>query len=334
MYKRARIKLTVFYSLIIITFFWLTSLALYLWFSHTIAEGYVAKVKELHKVDRSATTFDEEHVIITKIAGDIAEKQLRNVLLLINIPMLIIVPSLAWILTGRTLSPIEQVYEQQKLFVSDASHEMRTPLSVLSIEMEIALKKDQTVGQYKKIIISLREEVDRMKVLIENLLFLARSDIGKLDGLAQPVDITDLISTVISQLHLKISEKNLKIAFFPAKEVILVKGHSQMLSILFSNLIDNAIKYTPNNGKINLEIKNSHHEVIISIQDNGVGISNKNLRKIFDRFYRVDDSRSQTKGFGLGLAIVKSIIKQHQGRITVDSQTGRGTTFTVSLPRA
>jgi signal transduction histidine kinase len=332
MYKRARLKLTLIYSAISFSLFWLISLCLYLWFSESLGQGYITEVRHRHLSLPFAEQFGSQNETIVRIAGNVALEELREIILVLNGGLLLIVPTLGWFLTGRTLAPIEKSYEQQKEFVSDASHEMRTPLSILSGEMEVALKKNRVASYYKGIIESSKEEINRLTQLIESLLFLARSDHAKQPVEFQEVDITDLLNSLLVKFNFKINHKKLKIEFIPAEKIITTYGQTSMLINLFSNLLDNAIKYTPDKGNIWIKVASRKRFAVISIKDSGIGISKEEQRKIFDRFYRADISRSKPRGFGLGLAIVKSIVDLHQGKISVSSKEGKGSTFTVYLP--
>ncbi len=332
MYKRARIKLTIIYSLIFFVLFWIMSLGLCMWFSQSLGTGYITEVKQRHLRTSFPEEFGSQNTVVVQIAGSVAYEELRNIILILNGILIIVVPSLGWLLTGSTLRPIEIAGDLQRQFVSDASHEMRTPLSIMRGEMDVALAKSRTAMEYKKTIVSSKEEVERLSRLIENLIFLARGDQGRQYIKFQDIDITDLISSIVSKFNLKISEKKLKVTFVPPDEEIIVKGQTSMMWTLFSNIIDNAVKYSFNKGIVRIAIIRSDHYAVISVKDSGIGISREDQEKIFNRFYRGDPSRSTTKGYGLGLAIVRSIVALHKGKIAVHSTPGNGTTFTVYLP--
>jgi signal transduction histidine kinase len=334
MYKRARFKLTVIYSILFITIFWLTSIGLYFWFRLSLGEGYITEVRQRDKEEPLDNFFNNGNKGVVVIAGNVALDELYTILLFLNAGFIIIIPLTSWYLTGRTLDPVNKSYEQQKQFVSDASHEMRTPLAIISGELEVALKKIRTDIEYKQIITSSKEEIDRLSNLVENLLFLARGDQTGKKFQFEPIDITDLLDSLIRDYKLKIENKKLKVSFKPAGSNPVIWGQSSMLRTLFSNLIDNAVKYTPEKGRIWIKISSLSHFVIINVKDNGIGIAPDNQPEIFDRFYRADPSRSKTKGFGLGLAITKSIINMHNGRILVSSSPGKGSAFTVYLPKS
>jgi two-component system, OmpR family, sensor kinase len=312
--------------------FWVLSFGIFLWMRESLVEGYISRVKQIHEIEPHEI-FDLGDEKIATIAGTVVIAQLGLILFTINGGFFVLIPLVSYYLTGKTLHPIQKLYEQQKQFVSDASHELRTPLSIMSGEMELALKKQRSGKEYKKIIQSSFEEINRLSTLVNNLLFLARGTYGKQKIKLDRVDITDLINTVVHIYHLKIREKTIKIHFTPAEKSLMVCGQHTMLQTLFSNLVDNAIKYTPDKGQIWIRITSDSEMVHVDIKDNGIGLNRIDQEKIFDRFFRADASRSETKGFGLGLSIAQSIAHLHNGNITVDSVANKGSVFTVSLPQ-
>jgi len=163
-------------------------------------------------------------------------------------------------------------------------------------------------------------------------LFLARDDQGRQAIEFEKVDITDLIGSVIASLQTESMKKGITVHYEPEEEPTVAQGQSVMLRRLFVNIINNAIRYTPLKGEILISLSTGKQYAQVIITDNGIGISPEDQEKVFNRFYRVDDSRSQTKGYGLGLAICKSIIELHHGKITLRSALNQGSTFTISLP--
>lgn len=333
MRKQTRVRLTFIYSVLTLTVFWFLSAALYLWFQGYIEKRYLTQVRTLYRATEGKVPLDSQYDHVAIAAGRATLGQLRAILLILNGGLILLIPAASWYLTGMTLDPVYKAYEQQKQFVSDASHEMRTPLSILSGEMEITLKKNRSVTEYRQMIRSSKEEIDRLKSLVENLLFFARDDHTMMErSLLQHIDVTDLINTIISDFHQKITAKRLTVDFRPGAGNLVVYGSQSMIRTLFANLIDNAIKYSPDGGHIWISLTTTDNLAAINIRDNGMGIAPADQKHIFDRFYRSDMSRSKPKGFGLGLAITKSIVEMHQGSITVKSAPNKGTSFTVYLP--
>ncbi len=330
MFKQALLKLALLYSILFLILFWVFSSGLYVWMNNSFGEGYISQIQQRKGVDQDAIS---KNTKVVTIAGDVALDQLKNILIILNSSLLFIIPIFSWFLARRTLSPLQVIHEQQKQFISDASHEMRTPLSIVSGEIEVALNKKRTVNEYKKTLVSTKEETDRLSILVESLLFLAQTD-KKIITSFDPVDVTDLLSSIVNSLQLKSDAREIQIRI-DVQNVSspIVKGNSDLLRQLFYNLIDNALIYTSNKGGIAISLSQSDNNVAIAITDTGIGIHEKDQQKILERFYRVDSSRSQTKGYGLGLAIVLAILKKHQGKLKIRSKVNKGSTFTVFLPK-
>ncbi|MGH7203048.1 MAG: sensor histidine kinase [Candidatus Levyibacteriota bacterium] len=333
MFKKAQTKLTIYYSVLFLFLFWTFSSGLYVWMNNSFGEGYISNVE--HRQGRDDRDEIMKNSKVVTIAGDVAMDQLRDTLIVLNIGLLFVIPLISSFLAKKTLTPVREAHEKQKQFVSDASHEMRTPLAIMSGEIDVTLSKKRTTNEYQKTLISTREETKRLSNLVENLLFLAKDDQQTSQLSVQSVDITDLINEVKQSLQIKSGKKKIAISL-QVDEVTdspMISGHQVLLRQLFYNLLDNAITYTPTNGKITISLSELKNTIIISITDTGVGIAKEKLAKITRRFYRVDSSRSETKGYGLGLAIVKSILKRHHGKLLIQSEENKGSTFTVILPK-
>jgi len=293
---------------------------------NSFGESYIDEIEQQGEFE-----LDEQDTDIAAIAGDVALHRLGNTLLILNGAMIIIIPGIAWLMTRRILAPVQHIHEQQKQFVSDVAHELRTPLSIMSGELEVALRKERIPADYQQVLTSSKQETDRLSELAENLLFLARADQVKQAIEFEKVDITDLIGSIIASLQAEGIKKQIAIYFQPEEEPTFTRGQPAMLRRLFFNLIHNAIQYTPSQGEIWISLTTSKQYAEVRIRDTGVGIPPEDQEKIFNRFYRVDPSRSQTRGYGLGLAICRSIVELHHGSITVRSALGQGSTFTVML---
>jgi signal transduction histidine kinase len=333
MLNKARIKLTILYSALFLLMFWAFSTGLFFWVDNSFGEKYIDQVKEQQQTGQFQGEFADNEKVLISIAGDVVMVQLRNMLLILNGGLLIIIPVLAMLLTRKTLSPVQQIYEQQKQFVSDVSHELRTPLSIMSGEMEIAIKKNRTLEEYIQVIASSKQELNSLTNLVENLLFLTRIDQGKNFLQSEKVDLTDIINNVIAILQGKYKKKKIELKFKPADDSISFSGQISMFRQLFFNIIDNAIIYTPQNGKIDISLSDTINNIIVTVTDTGIGILPEDQEKVFERFYRTDLSRSQEKGYGLGLAICQSIVSLYKGHINITSVLGKGTTVKVCLPK-
>lgn len=334
MFKSARVRLTVLYCVIFFGVFWLASVGIFLWMQNSLGEGYVSKVTQVqvqqhgNHVDSGN---DESTAETATIAGDITKSQLEQVLLYVNGALLFIVPTLAWILTGRTLKPIKLMYERQRQFVSDASHELRTPLTIVRGELDLALKRKRSVPEYETALRSTRQEVIRLQDLTDNLLTLSRADRGLLPSEIEAMDLNKLIKRVISRLRPYADEQKVQVSYQSPGRPVKVQGSTILLEQLFSNLLTNALKYSPVDSKVSVRVSTAQSRATVTIEDSGIGMSQDDIEHAFDRFYRADSARSDT-GFGLGLTISKSIVEQHHGSINLESKTGQGTTVTVELP--
>ena len=333
MFKETKVRLTIFYSILFLSIFWLFSLGLYFWISRSFGTSYINEVRKEQHEQFEGDFENENYEIMLTIAGKVAITRLRNIILILNGSFLVVVPLISWVVTRKTLAPVQKIHEQQKQFVSDVSHELRTPLSILSGAIEVALRNRRSSDEYIEVLKSSRQELSYLINLVENLLFLAKEDQKENLLGTEKIDLTDLLNNVIISLKEKINEKKLKLKLNPAEESITVTGQASMLRQLFFNIMDNAINYTNEKGSINISIKANLLYVIITVTDSGIGIATEDQKKIFERFYRVDASRSQTKGYGLGLSISASIVKAHNGRIELASRPGKGTTVSIFIPR-
>jgi two-component system, OmpR family, Ni(II)-sensor and/or redox sensor kinase NrsS len=329
MFNRARITLTLLYSGVFLACFWAFSFGLFFW----MEESFEIEISELMTQPPSAVGMRADLDEIVKDFNEVALDQLSFVLIMLNLLLLGIIPLLSWFLTGQALEPVRRAHEVQRQFVSDAAHELRTPLTITRGGIEIALKKKRPAEEYRAVLASSAQEIRRLSELTEHLLLLTRHDDKQERLLFKSVDLADLVSTVLAAHRMPFTEKNLSIKFNPPDESVTVSGDPLMLSRLFANLIDNAIKYSPRGGRMAVSIREQEKKVLVEIADTGIGIAPELHENIFGRFTRADASRGETKGFGLGLAICRAIAENHGGSITVASVPGQGSTFTVTLPR-
>ena len=223
-------------------------------------------------------------------------------------------------------------FEHTKQFSLDASHELRTPLTIMRGEVEIALRNPQTPEAARVILSSNLEEIVRLSAIIDGLLMLSRADLGQDVMLFEEVDLQKLVEELFEDSEILANKKRI-VMELAIKERLTIIGDAGRLRQLFLNLIDNAVKYTPEGGRVRLSLVRDDACAKVSVSDSGVGIPHEEQDKIFDRFYRVDKARSrELGGSGLGLSIAKWIVDKHRGRIDVVSSPGNGSTFTVSLP--
>ena len=317
----ARLQLTFLYSFIFLLLFWTLSSGIYFWMNKYFGDA------EKNRQDIPRLLLHTENA--TEPSPDAILDELRNIIIVLDSLLLFGVPTITWILTGRTLAPVEQAHEREKIFFTNASHDLRTPLSILQGNVEVALRKNRTNIEYKKILQSNKEEINHLIAFVEDMLFFARY--GNQFLQKELVDLPDLLAERLAAFSQTLAAKNISLTFTPPKNNLQLYANAQLLKRLFTTLIDNAIKYNKIDGKITLTLKQEQSHAYITISDNGIGISKKDQEKIFDRFFRADTSRSQD-GYGLGLPIAKEIMHLHNGTIHVASQLGKGTKVTVVFP--
>jgi len=223
------------------------------------------------------------------------------------------------------LDKLDSAFSKIKRFSNDVSHELKTPLTVLRGEIELGLRKERTNEEYKNILSSTLEETKLLQELINSLLFLSKSNNQEIQEEFIEIEVDDIITDVISQNKKLIEEKNIKFEFKHLENVVCI-GHPLLLRILVGNIIQNSIKYSQKSSKIEIDLSNN----ILKIKDYGIGIKEEDIENIFDRFYRVDESRGGS-GYGLGLSIVKSIALIHNFEIVVQSKYNQYTEFTIHL---
>lgn len=235
------------------------------------------------------------------------------------------------------LGRLDESIQQMRQFSADASHELQTPLTIMKGEMEVALLQPRSPEEYQSVLSSGLEEIDRINHLVSGLLLLARADAGVLRLDLQDVDLKVLLDNVCSQMGIIAAARSIDLHSDDMSPVT-VRADRDHLRRLMMNLVDNAIKYTPEGGSVTLTLKNRSSWALVTITDSGIGLTADEKKKIFNRFHRASKARgsggSGGSGVGLGLSIALSIAEAHGGRIEVDSIPERGSTFTVYLPAA
>ncbi len=274
-------------------------------------------------------------VLITAPSSEVLEEakyRILFVLILINLGILGLSGIAGYLLAGLTLKPIKNMVDEQNRFITDASHELRTPLTSLRSEIEVNLRdKKLTLAESRKLLESNLEEVNNLQYLSDNLIKLAQTH--KPNSVKfETVQIVKIANEALRKVEKLAKKKSITIE----KEVedISIQADKQSITELLVILLDNAIKYSDENKKINFEAKKSGGNVLIQVKDQGIGIDKNDLPFLFDRFYRADQARTKqdADGFGLGLSIAKEIVTKHKGSISVKSISGSGTVFTIKLP--
>jgi len=228
---------------------------------------------------------------------------------------------------------LENSFNQVRQFSSDASHELRTPLTVLKGQSELILSKTRTAVEYREVLFSNLEEINYMSRILDDLFTLSKSDETQLPMERHPVNLTAVIEDVCKNAEMLADDKDIRVRI-AYLEPVEITGDAHMLKQMVWTLLHNGIKYTPEGGEIKVALQDLGDAAYITVQDTGIGISEKDLPKIFDRFFRVDKARSRGEGgSGLGLSICKYIIERHHGKIEVESKLGQGTKFKIRISK-
>ncbi|MED3687634.1 ATP-binding protein [Peribacillus butanolivorans] len=240
------------------------------------------------------------------------------------------------LLIFHDITELKRLEQMRKDFVANVSHELRTPITSIKGFSETlldgALKDEKTLKHFLSIIL---KESDRLQELIQELLNLSKMEQQEFVLKTGDVDITNVLGDIQEMLIGKLKEKEVSLEIKASSEPVFIEGESDRIKQVFINLITNALTYTPNGGWVTVNVTENEQTVDIVVQDSGIGIEEKELPRIFERFYRIDKARSRDSGgTGIGLAIVKHIIEVHKGKIKVESTPGSGTTFTVTLNKS
>lgn len=334
MFQSARLKLTTWYLALIMAISIVFSLVLYRGITQEVDRSLRIQQFRIYQLDHPNELFIAPPQQTDPQVFQEATERIKIILILINLGIFVVAGGAGYFLAGRTLKPIQEMVDEQNRFITDASHELRTPLTSLRSEIEVNLRDEKlTVTNAKQLLQSNLEEVINLQSLSDNLLQLAQNqkptDVIKLEVVSLSAIIEEAVKKVMHQAKNKqITIEKKKIGKYT------IKGEKQSLIQLCVILLDNAIKYSPEKTTVTLTTEKTDHSVLITITDAGIGIQEKDIPHIFDRFYRADMSRTKqnASGYGLGLSIAKKIVNMHEGIITVKSDKGKGTTFIVQLP--
>lgn len=230
------------------------------------------------------------------------------------------------------LARLERSFVAARRFSADAAHELRTPLTILKGEIEVALRAAEAPADIRRTLASCLEEVDRLNSLVEDLLLMARMEGNALSALPKPVNLAEVLEDVAPALT-ELAARAGNEYTIAATPPLWIEGYDSLLFRLVFNLAENAIKYTPSGGRIEVTLEQQDHSAVLQVKDNGPGIAPDAQEHIFDRFYQGDPAR-EGSGTGLGLALVRAIVELHHGQIHLASAVGKGTCFRVTLPQA
>lgn len=227
---------------------------------------------------------------------------------------------------------LEASFDQIQQFSADASHELRTPITIVRGEIELALRNRRLPQQTKRLLKSVHDELVRLSSIVESLMTLVRPESGRSAFQFEPVELHKLVSELMEDARVLAHAKRINVKI-ETLDPVRIMGDGARLRQLLLNLLDNAVKYTRPRGIVTVGLAQANGQAVLTVRDTGIGISKKDLPKIFDRFYRISaNGRTKVEGSGLGLSIVRWIVETHRGSIEVSSQLNKGSTFTVTLP--
>ena len=236
---------------------------------------------------------------------------------------------------NRMLTRLNTSVQRISQFTADASHELRAPVSLIRTTAELAVHGGRSNDEYRDDMVQILGEAERTSRLIDSLLLLARADAGGSELQHELTDLSTSLREAVEQGRNLAAEKRIELAAEFGAAPVIVRGDGEALRRLCFIVIDNAIKYTPEGGRVQLQLKGAEGQAVITVTDSGIGISESDLSHIFDRFWRADRVRSRGMGgAGLGLSIARWIVDRHEGAIEVQSEPGRGSTFAVRIPLA
>ncbi|MBE7105056.1 HAMP domain-containing histidine kinase [Bacillus cereus] len=311
-------------------------------FEENLEKFYPKKLESVQDIEVQGKyfrtfSFQKDGKIVQIVRDTTAEEEMLNTLFLIlvigcSVGSLCAI-GIGFFLAGRALVPIQNSWEKQQQFVSDASHELRTPLAVIQSKTDVLFQSPSATIEEKAMDIStISKECRRLSKLVSNLLLLARSDSNQIEMDKKTFEMDKLLEEIVDPYK--------EIASYQEKEMILkverdisFMGDRERIHQMMVILLDNAMKYTNEDGHIQIDCTQTSNSIRIRVKDNGIGVKEEDIPKLFDRFYQGDKARSAAEGAGLGLSIANWIVEKHYGKISVESKWGEGTCFEVIFPK-
>ena len=233
---------------------------------------------------------------------------------------------------NQMLDRIQTLVTEIKEMSDNMAHDLRSPITRIRGTAEVTLTTGKSLGEYEAMAASTIEECDRLLDMINTMLMISKAEAGVDHLTREEIDLAEVVQEACRLFEPTAEDKGISLSCHLPKESHFL-GDTQMIQRMLSNLLDNAIKYTPPGGSVSVSVSENHGQVVLSVEDTGVGISPRDLPHIFERFYRGDESRSQT-GIGLGLSLARAIARGHGGDITTTSNPNQGSTFTITLPKS
>lgn len=292
-------------------------------------------VTRIYGDGRSVTDASDNNYRISFLDITDAQKTLRDLLITlicVGLAMLAVIFLVSLYFANRSIRPVAAAWEKQRQFIADASHELKTPLSIVTANYDALLaNQDETIRSQREWLDYMKIGTDRMTKLINSLLLLAKMEDGNMEASRAPFDIGDAINRDIAAMEAAATGKGLSISK-AIEQGIVIHSEREMVCQVFTVLLENAIKYSSENGEIVISLKKNGHTVVCSVKNSGRGIPKEDMPRVFDRFYRADKSRTgEEGGFGLGLSIARTIIHRLGGDIAADSIENEWTVFTFRL---
>jgi len=334
MLQRTRYLLTGWYILITLSVSVIFSVFIYVGVSRPLRD--FSRISELQRQNSSLVApFPQPgppFPFPPDITPEMIETRVRNLLILVNIVLVFVSAGSGYLLAGKSLRPVQEMLDEQSRFISDASHELRAPITAMRTELEVTCMDTHLGSVALKALKSNLDEIIHLQNLANDLLELNIYERQNRAVHFRPCNLLDVSERAIINVIPLLREK--KITIDNQLQDIRVRGDKRDLVRLFTILLENAAKYSDPHKVISLRSRTEKGNALVDVIDQGIGISGKDKKMIFDRFYRADKARSRhsTSGYGLGLAIANQIVKRHSGKIIVISTLGKGSTFTLSLP--
>lgn len=338
MFENTRLKLTIIYTAVIMVISLFFSFFIYFGAARQM-EGGFRSAQILYRAEKLGIEVPKKnHNQFEKLPPELrslprkeifennlnlAKKDLQTRLAELNLLILFSSAIASYILAGKILRPIEESLKEQKRFISDASHQLKTPLTALKTSLEVNIRDKKTPNPAKKVLKNNLQEINSLIALTNNLLSTFK------EPSFEEIKINNIAGQAIKSIKTLASAKKIKLTFNKAAENPAIQADKQSIEKMLAVFLENAVKYTPEKGQISLTIKTFAKDITIEIKDNGKGIPSKDLPHIFKRFYQ---GRNNTDGFGLGLSLAEKIVKLHNGSIKTESKINQGTAFTIKLP--
>jgi len=253
--------------------------------------------------------------------------------LVVAFVMLIIIFFISKFFANKSIEPIKDAFDKQKRFIADASHELKTPLAVISTNVDVLLSSgEDNINGSSKWLYYIKSEIERMTKLTNDLLYLTQIDYSDIKMISSNFDFSQATQNVLLTMEAVIFENNITLNY-DIEPNLKIFGNIEQIKQVVMILLDNALKYTNDKGTVTVTLNKHQNNILLSVENTGDGIPKDCINQIFDRFYRVDKSRSRNKGsYGLGLAIAKAIVEQNKGKISVKSVQGVSAIFSVEFP--